>query len=679
MESVQKIVLDFGRKDVPVKVWAKEGDNESRIIEIIPLNCGQQYAFESGIKAQFRVTKPDKKSVVNPATIENGMITVELTSQILAAAGEATAEIALLKGAKILSTQTFIIIIEKSAYNAEKVESSDEYKDLVKTLADINNISVTAQKAVDAAKKTEDNIEIANKRIDNILNESNLTDNSELVDVRVGADGTVYNTAGTAVRKQIADLKNDVNEYIYASNAPIEFDNLIANASGKNCCFYATEDFTDRPNDKNVFVMNTRYSENYDIQTATELSTGLMYTRLVHRTTHNMNSNGRDWLRVYDGNIFSQVAVPYNGSININTSNSTVTCSDLRILYGRAGEYVTVPDAAVSINSANVVYIFVNADSKTLMVCSVTDLSTLIKSRDRQNCYLLAAYYNNQYMFTSSQKELTFLIDGVDPFEKNPYRGKTFSIMGDSISTYKNASNSWKMPDENLTYYSNNAGSGYLGGAQYQWWYIALVEKLGMTLLVNNSWSGRTVSTKLDTNTNLIASGACNQKEIDKLAEGNVKPDVIFIRVGINDLTHGQSEGETIGGYDFTYEPANSDDFGEAYALMLKRIAETYPTSEVWCITCTNFHRDVNFPGVYKKHTLAEVNSIIRKCAEIYGYGVIDHEKCGINYYNGEKYFNDWNEDDWTTVTGDTGTHPNRAGFVLMANKTLKDMGMSYC
>lgn len=147
MNTNQKIVLDFGQKNGPVTVWAKQGDSQSRYIEITPLNCGQEMKLESGVRAELRVTKHDKKVAVHTAAISNGVIIAELTNQILAADGEAVAEIALLKGAEILSTQTFVINVEKSAYNADKVESSDDYKALLETIKNINNINEVVESA----------------------------------------------------------------------------------------------------------------------------------------------------------------------------------------------------------------------------------------------------------------------------------------------------------------------------------------------------------------------------------------------------------------------------------------------------------------------------------------------------------------------------------------------------
>ena len=219
MQTTKQIVLDFGKKNQPVTIWAKQNDNATRYIEIVPLNNGEEFVFESGITAQFRVTKHDKKSVVNPATIENNIITVELTNQVLAAAGEATAEIALFKGAEVLSTQTFIINVEESAYNAEKVESADEYKALVEKLKQINELSASAEIANNAAKKVQKIANGIDEKIDNALSGIDIT--AEIVSAIEG-----YN--GYAGYEDILGLQVDYENKIFKRLASLEGKSDVA-------------------------------------------------------------------------------------------------------------------------------------------------------------------------------------------------------------------------------------------------------------------------------------------------------------------------------------------------------------------------------------------------------------------------------------------------------------------
>ena len=98
MQILQSITLDFGRSTLPITVFAKQYDKESRYIKITPLNSGQSYTLESGITARLQLTKADGHTVINDCAISGNEITAELTEQCLIVAGIATAEIGLYKG-----------------------------------------------------------------------------------------------------------------------------------------------------------------------------------------------------------------------------------------------------------------------------------------------------------------------------------------------------------------------------------------------------------------------------------------------------------------------------------------------------------------------------------------------------------------------------------------------------
>ena len=74
-----------------------------------------------------------------------------------------------------------------------------------------------------------------NARVDNIITHNNDTEgNSELIDIRTGADGTVYASAGDAVRNQLSSIASAL-EYIEPENK-LNLDtiteNTIINTSG---------------------------------------------------------------------------------------------------------------------------------------------------------------------------------------------------------------------------------------------------------------------------------------------------------------------------------------------------------------------------------------------------------------------------------------------------------------
>ena len=69
----------------------------------------------------------------------------------------------------------------------------------------VDNAVITLNSAVNAAESR------INTRVDNIIANSPQTEgNSELIDIRTGADGTVHSSAGTAVRQQISDISSEI-------------------------------------------------------------------------------------------------------------------------------------------------------------------------------------------------------------------------------------------------------------------------------------------------------------------------------------------------------------------------------------------------------------------------------------------------------------------------------------
>lgn len=243
---------------------------------------------------------------------------------------------------------------------------------------------------------------------------------------------------------------------------------------------------------------------------------------------------------------------------------------------------------------------------------------------------------------------------------KRKYTGKKLSIYGDSISTFVG-----HIPEGNaIYYYGSNCGVGTVNDT----WWKKVLDATGMELLVNNSWSGRCVSKLRDSAGGTLNSGGYRSHNVAKLGVNGMAPDVIIVKLGINDFNNGCELGVYDGSQEF---PTDAKYFRESYAMMLNEIMKQFPLAEVWCCTLMACERNgaAGFPEHNRfNETLLVWNDAIKELADLFGAKVLDHNACGITYYNMFKYMGDY------VASSSAGLHPNAAGHSLMANKTIDTM-----
>ena len=127
MNIEQVIVLDVASGAAPEVIHAKQGDASTRFVRVELTAGGVAYVPPDKATARFRCVKPDGKSCLNPATInEDGSVTVELTEQALIVPGRVLADVSLLDAdGGILSSFNFEIIVE-AAPVGDLSESHDQ-------------------------------------------------------------------------------------------------------------------------------------------------------------------------------------------------------------------------------------------------------------------------------------------------------------------------------------------------------------------------------------------------------------------------------------------------------------------------------------------------------------------------------------------------------------------------
>lgn len=225
------------------------------------------------------------------------------------------------------------------------------------------------------------------------------------------------------------------------------------------------------------------------------------------------------------------------------------------------------------------------------------------------------------------------------------YNGKTLSILGDSISTYAGY-----IPSGNANFYTgSNCGVSSVNDT----WWMKTMNALGMTLNLNNSWSGSRVTT-----TNGSDSAGCMTRCLNL----GTNPDVIIVYMGINDFNNEVNLGtyDGYGGF-----PTTTTTFREAYAIMLDKILTAYPTSEVFVSTLPPCERNGTTGAPEKNENsvlLDDFNTAIRNLAQVFGAKILNLCQSGLTYENMSTYMGDWNS---TTLAG---LHPNASGHTIIAN-----------
>lgn len=153
LETIQKITLDFTVPRIK-NVRCVENDQNSRIINIVITNDGKEYPLNSStMSAKCKIHKPDHTYIYNEAPINSdGSVTINLTDQAMAIAGNARAELQISDSTgKILSTMPFNIIVEKSVLSNKDIESkneSDVINGMINHLADCENPHKTTKDQV---------------------------------------------------------------------------------------------------------------------------------------------------------------------------------------------------------------------------------------------------------------------------------------------------------------------------------------------------------------------------------------------------------------------------------------------------------------------------------------------------------------------------------------------------
>ena len=205
----QLVQIDTINTRVNADLFAKEGDANGRGM-VVQITENGIIKDTTGITLRLQwshlsvVASGFKEFEVVDAT--KGLYKVQYPTSMLHR-GRVEAFIRIADNDILSGTRNLLITVERMVGSDETIEAADDFSALQSALT---KLSIWESTISGKADKTE--VEVERKRIDNLiaLPEGATTNDARLEDIKIGADGIIYDSPGNAVRKIGADLNQNI-------------------------------------------------------------------------------------------------------------------------------------------------------------------------------------------------------------------------------------------------------------------------------------------------------------------------------------------------------------------------------------------------------------------------------------------------------------------------------------
>lgn len=383
--------------------------NKNQIIEITGLNL-------SKVPEIHFANKTMDKAIVRQATMSDGVIQANIPNSLLQAPFPVIAYVGIYEGKQFKTIEAIKIPIVPRVRPADYVlEKTDDevysFAAMENALANMVTQQNFDRTVANLTETVESNKTATDSQIANIIAHNNDTEgNTELIDVRAGADGTVYESAGSAVRSQIEQVSKKIKS---VCNMKEKFD-------GSFKAYFVNEGVFQANKDSKSAIIETVPGAKYEITAigafnrfriygSNSLETGTMPTELYKKTPENqetytyVNSAGYKYLIIF---------LDYNNP-NFNCILSIIEkTDDKRFNVNGIPVLTEVKGSTLISDSIKEAIPFKRTVGSIINMGTNTEIGKLILD-DRLRCAIVKVDRNEKYTITVKGIHNRFIISGV--------------------------------------------------------------------------------------------------------------------------------------------------------------------------------------------------------------------------------------------------------------------------
>ena len=475
-------------------------------------------------------------------------------------------------------------------------------------------VNVAEQEIAEKTNKASEDLAVERARIDNLIAQP-VADDAELTDIRVGADGKTYGSAGTAVRGQISALNEAMGGFVNSD--------ITQNGQYPYCDFIGVYNAGDKiyvePVDANkTYSVIKIFGENEELDTNNQVTLMVLAdnTPVVIELNESFHAirvcwflneyvtdfSGRCICKKLGTKDISSVALDNKLKLNVGFyMNHDVIQNGDYPYYDFVGEYSAGDKIYVEPVEANKKYspIMVygrkkgdTTDTQVVLKRLTNDAPVVIELdkpyHEIRVCWVLEEATDEFYgrcickkLETSDIPSLVFALKESIATLKTEKKFSSFSILGDSYSTFAD----FQTPEANSTWYPRTEEND-VETVEQTWWHMFAKDN-GCLLNQNNSYSGSTICYDGygDGSNDAVGTSFVTRCKNVQTAE------LIVVEGGTNDAWVGAAMGE------HKYSAWNEEDFRffrPSLSYVLSYVKQHHPASTIVFMLNDGLSEDIN-------------------------------------------------------------------------------------